>query len=63
MDRLSDVVQENSAAAEESAVIGEELAEQAGDLKSLIDRFEYEEHADPASSATSKAAGKGGRRA
>ncbi|RDB58665.1 methyl-accepting chemotaxis protein [Gordonibacter sp. 28C] len=39
LDSLSEVVQENSAASEESAVIGEELAEQAGDLKDLIHRF------------------------
>ena len=42
IDRLSDVVQENSAAAEESAVIAEGLSEQAGELKGLIDRFDYE---------------------
>ena len=42
MDSLSDVVQENSAASEESAVIGEELAEQARSLKQLIDRFTLE---------------------
>lgn len=39
MDSLSDVVQENSAASEESAVVGEELAEQARNLKHFIDRF------------------------
>lgn len=42
MDSLSDVVQENSAASEESAVIGEELAEQARSLKHLIDHFTLE---------------------
>ena len=42
MDSLSDVVQENSASSEESAVIGEELAEQARSLKQLIDRFTLE---------------------
>ena len=45
MDSLSDVVQENSAASEESAVIGEELAEQARSLKHLIDRFVLEKPA------------------
>ena len=45
MDSLSDVVQENSAASEESAVIGEELAEQARSLKPLIDRFVLEKPA------------------
>lgn len=39
MDSLSDVVQENSAASEESAAIGEELADQARSLKQVIDRF------------------------
>lgn len=43
MDSLSDVVQENSAASEESATIGEELAEQADGLKRLIDRFKLEQ--------------------
>ncbi len=42
MDRLSDVVQENSASAEESAVIAEELTSQASDLKSLIEQFELD---------------------
>ena len=46
MDSLSDVVQENSAASEESAVIGEELAEQARNLKHLINRFTLEETAN-----------------
>ena len=46
MDSLSDVVQENSAASEESAVIGEELAEQARSLKHLINRFTLEETAN-----------------
>ena len=40
MDSLSQVVQENSAASEESAVIGEELAERANELKHLIGRFQ-----------------------
>mgnify|MGYP002528161515 FL=1 len=39
MDSLSAVVQENSAASEESAVIGEELAERASELKRLIGQF------------------------
>lgn len=48
MDSVSDVVQENSAASEESAVIGEELAEQARSLKRLIDRFALERPASDA---------------
>lgn len=43
LDSLSEVVQENSAASEESAVIGEELADQANALKLLIDRFTLED--------------------
>ncbi|MDY3980990.1 MAG: methyl-accepting chemotaxis protein, partial [Paraeggerthella sp.] len=45
MNSLSDVIQENSAASEESAVIGEELADQARGLKRLIDRFTLEKPA------------------
>lgn len=48
LNSLSEVVQENSAASEESAVIGEELADQATNLKQLIDRFRLEQ---PASTA------------
>ena len=43
MDRLSEVVQENSAASRESAAVSEELADQAIDLKHLLDRFSYDE--------------------
>ena len=43
MDSLSQVVQENSAASEESAVIGEELADRANELKHLIGRFKIDE--------------------
>lgn len=46
MDSLSEVVQENSAASEESAVIGEELAGHADELKRLIGRFKTEKAAD-----------------
>lgn len=46
MDSLSDVVQENSAASEENATIGEELADQARDLKKIIDRFTLDERSE-----------------
>lgn len=43
MDRLSEVVQENSAASRESAAVSEELADQAIDLKHLLDRFSHDD--------------------
>lgn len=50
INSLSGVMQENSSASEESAVIGEELAEQAKDLTRIIGRFVLDAPAHNASS-------------
>lgn len=43
IDQIADVVQENSATAEESAAASEELTEQMKMLKQLVDSFEYDD--------------------
>ena len=52
MDKISSVVQTNSATAEESAAASQELSEQASMLKNLVAKFKLrEEYARMASQA------------